>query len=375
MRSKFEIFWYFHKVFFIIFIVTFLHGLGKLFAEPNYWKFIILPGVIFCLELTIDIYRFFNYKAKIVSVKTVETDVIELIVNKPKLFQNRPGQYSRINIPEISFLQYHPITIASGSHHPNLVFYISTVGNWTKSLLKIAKQFKENPEIKVKSLDNEIDFNVLKNKTHYLFYQQKPIENVMLRPYCRLDGPLGAPCENFEKYKKLIFIAGGIGITPFTSILYSMINDLKFNRELNFESIHLIWVVRQFSSAKWIIHLIKRIFNEDIKNIFKINLYITNTDQKSDLRSFFLWHGIELLKTQNKGKISGYCDNINWGRPNWQDVFKSKRYFFEINKSDNSKENIGVFVCANYLICKDVLINSRQFSGEGIEFEFYKEHF
>jgi hypothetical protein len=42
----------------------------------------------------------------------------------------------------------------------------------------------------------------------------------------------------------------------------------------------------------------------------KFNLIFTCTQQKYDFRSFFLWHGLELLKAKRPEEISDYCDNI-----------------------------------------------------------------
>jgi NAD(P)H-flavin reductase len=50
-----------------------------------------------------------------------------------------------------------------------------------------------------------------------------------------IDGPYGAPAQNYKKYDILLLIGLGIGATPFISILKDLLNNLKSN-EVNFFS-------------------------------------------------------------------------------------------------------------------------------------------
>ena len=127
------------------------------------------------------------------------------------------------------------------------MFYISCVGSWTKNLQKIGKKFNFKPQVDIKSSSLEKNFNDLKKKTHFIYYEEKPIENIMINPYCIIDGPLWSTCEGYAKYKHLLLVAAGIGGTPFASILYSLLNDIKLNKNLNYEQIEFCWVVKNFS--------------------------------------------------------------------------------------------------------------------------------
>jgi hypothetical protein len=147
---------------------------------------------------------------------------------------------------------------------------------------------------------------------------------------------------------------------------------MKENIEIAYEEVHFIWTIRNIQSAFWLIQLIKRILLQDKKKVFKMSLYITSTSQKNDLSSFFLWHGLELLKEQKPDKVSNYCENVYWGRPNFKKILETKRIQFE-SKSSNNK--IGVFVCANYPVSRDVLIACRLSSKECSNFIFHKENF
>jgi len=378
VKKNFELFWYSHKIYYVIFITMFFHGLSRLLSNPNYWKFIVGPLFIFTFEKIIDIFIYISNKSKIISIKILDGGVIEFIVTKQRWFNNKPGQYAKINIPDLSNFQYHPFTIASGSHHPNLVFYISPVGNWTKQLGVIGRNFcHENLtelEKKASFERSKTELRILKKNTNILYYQQHPIKNMMINPYCYIDGPLGAPSQRVEKFNKLILIAGGIGATPFSSILFTLLFDIKHSNKIKYEEIHFIWVVRNIKSTLWMINLIKRVVAEETNKIFKFSLYITYNEKLEDLRSFFLWHGLELLNHNKTENVLSPCqyEHIHLGRPNFQDLLLNKRFALEKN---NTPSNIGVFVCANYSICNDVFTACNQVSTQETKFIFHKENF
>jgi hypothetical protein len=46
-------------------------------------------------------------------------------------------------------------------------------------------------------------------------------------PKLCIDGPYGAPAQDFRKYDVLLLVGLGIGATPFISILKDMLNNIK----------------------------------------------------------------------------------------------------------------------------------------------------
>jgi NAD(P)H-flavin reductase len=46
-------------------------------------------------------------------------------------------------------------------------------------------------------------------------------------PRLRIDGPYGAPAQDYKKYDVLLLVGLGIGATPFISVLKDMLNNLK----------------------------------------------------------------------------------------------------------------------------------------------------
>lgn len=68
-----------------------------------------------------------------------------------------------------------------------------------------------------------------------------------------MDGPYGAPAQDFRNYDVLLLVGLGIGATPFVSILRDLLNNIKIADELmvtfltfNFASSLLFFSVTAF---------------------------------------------------------------------------------------------------------------------------------
>lgn len=116
--------------------------------------------------------------------------------------------------------------------------------------------------------------------------------------------------------------------------------------------------------------LLQEILHVDTNKQLDIHFIFTGSQQKYDVRSFFLWQGLELLKKEKKELVSKYCGNIYWGRPDWKQMFLSKR-----RSMADIKDRVGVFACANYTMCKDIYVACQKYSGDGLIFEFNQENF
>jgi len=45
-------------------------------------------------------------------------------------------------------------------------------------------------------------------------------------PKLKIDGPYGAPAQDYKKYDVLLLVGLGIGATPFISILKDLLNNI-----------------------------------------------------------------------------------------------------------------------------------------------------
>ncbi len=111
-----------------------------------------------------------------------------------RIFSAGQFAYLRIHVPGLEG-EWHPFTISSAPHEGEIQFTIKVVGDWTMRLYDAA-EFFPGPDGK-RAWKASLDFP----------YGKFTLENMMPRK---------------EKNGPLVFIAGGIGINPFLSMLASL---------------------------------------------------------------------------------------------------------------------------------------------------------
>ena len=60
-------------------------------------------------------------------------------------------------------------------------------------------------------------------------------------PKVFIDGPYGAPAQNYKKYDILLLIGLGIGATPFISILKDLLNNIKSSEVNRAQILHIFY--------------------------------------------------------------------------------------------------------------------------------------
>ncbi|KAI0565211.1 Ferredoxin-NADP reductase (FNR) nucleotide-binding [Gracilaria domingensis] len=162
-----------------------IHGMHR--GSLNSWKWVIGPVVIYVLDV---IFRSLKQKRSFLLVSKHAAafqgpDVLK--IRLPRVFHFEAGQYAELKVPLISHWQWHPFTIASAPHEPEMVFYIKAVGDWTISLYQLFGE-RINGE-------NREDIEV------------------------HIRGPYGAPAQHVGQFERVILVGGGVGATPFCSIV------------------------------------------------------------------------------------------------------------------------------------------------------------
>ena len=107
--------------------------------------------------------------------------------------------------------EYHPFTIASAPHEENLSMYIRAVGPFTKNLRRV------------------YDCTTLAGRPYPKLY---------------LDGPYGEGHQDWLKFEVSVLVGGGIGITPFASILKDIAFRTKINAPITCQRVYFLWVTR-----------------------------------------------------------------------------------------------------------------------------------
>jgi len=147
-----------------------------------------------------------------------------------------------INIPEVSKFEWHPISFSSAPNDPSFMFYVKTLGSWSRSL------------------------NALNGK----------------KPTIRIDGPYGKLTHDIDNYDVILLCCGGIGVTPMLSVL----RDLNYkisSRDLDVKKIYLFWTMRDPSLYYALGDSLNDILNGPVSNCFNISVWITQPGVTSPL--------------------------------------------------------------------------------------------
>ena len=206
-RYMFELFYYLHILFAVAFIIcTYFHS-G--WMVPSFA--VATMGVDWFIR-SVFMARF-RYP-KNANIKVMTETVVELTFPKGDIFQYNPGQYIYISIPEISCFQWHPFSIVSSPNEPTVKLLIRKLGNWTTALHDLAKTKSAIPFL---------------------------IEG----PYGNLSVDLLA---HDRKYRHVMLIGGGIGVTPMESIYDHLVGEMVAGRQ-ELRRIKFVWVEREVTFA------------------------------------------------------------------------------------------------------------------------------
>ncbi|HQB60984.1 MAG TPA: FAD-binding oxidoreductase, partial [Spirochaetota bacterium] len=182
-KINFTIWIIFHRLTIVFYFLSFIHitYFAVLTSSYLYAKIIIYFGVcIFLLGVIIRIFLFFiKRKIKSVVVENIKEtgDTYSLKVKKPENFSFNAGQFCFISFNVKGMRKPHPFTISSSPQDEFLQFTIKSLGKFTSR-----------------------------------------IKDIKIGETIIIDGPYGVFTY---KRKNSVFIAGGVGITPFKSFISS----------------------------------------------------------------------------------------------------------------------------------------------------------
>nr|XP_021521314.1 NADPH oxidase 4 isoform X2 [Aotus nancymaae] len=275
---------------------------------PQTWLWISGPLCLYCAE---RLYRYIrsNKPVTIISVISHPSDVMEIRMVKEN-FKARPGQCPTE-------------TKATFGVH------LKIVGDWTERFRDLL--------LPPSSQDSEI----------LPFIQSRNY------PKLYIDGPFGSPFEESLNYEVSLCVAGGIGVTPFASILNTLLDDWK---PYKLRRLYFIWVCRDIQSFCWFADLLcvlhNKFWQENRPDYVNIQLYLSRTD------------GIQIIGE----KYHILNSRLFIGRPRWKLLFE------EIAKCNRGK-TVGVFCCGPNSLSKTLHKLSNQNNSYGTRFEYNKESF
>ena len=212
-RYTFRAFWVTHHWYVMFYILTFLHGSGRLVQDPLFGNFFLGPGIIYAIDLLISVGR---RKAEVTVVRSeiLPSLVVGVYFKRPVTFDYKAGQWVKIASAALNPGEFHSFTISSAPHEEYLSLHIRAVGPWT-----------------------------------YNFRDHYDPANLHGQSYPKLylDGPFGEGHQDWNRYEVAILVGGGIGVTPFASILKELVHRFNIGARIECKKVHLVFVVVFFA--------------------------------------------------------------------------------------------------------------------------------
>merc|ERR1739848_592123 len=200
-----------------------------------------------------------------------------------------------------------------------------------------------------------------------------------------IDGPFGAPSSNIFRAEHAVLIGTGIGVTPFASILQSIMHrywqvkrqcpqcqfqwsdEISSTLNYHLKKVDFFWINRDQKSFEWFVKLLSQLEIEQseqdgvMSRFLDMHMYVTSALQRTDMKAVGLQLALDLLHEKEKRDlVTGLKSRTNAGRPNWNKVFTKIK--------EQRKGKVTVFFCGNTSLGRTLKLKAEEFG-----FKFKKE--
>uniref|UniRef100_A0A8C7NTD4 NAD(P)H oxidase (H2O2-forming) n=1 Tax=Oncorhynchus mykiss TaxID=8022 RepID=A0A8C7NTD4_ONCMY len=315
-RISFRGFWLTHYLYVVVYILVIIHGSFALLQEPRFHIYLIPPGLLFLLDKLISLNRK-KVEIPVVNATLLPSEVTYLEFKRPQGFVYRSGQWVRVACLALGTDEYHPFTLTSAPHEETLSLHIRAIGPWTSHLREA--------------------------------YAPNNLEQLRTYPKLYLDGPFGEGHQEWTNFEVSVLVGGGIGVTPFASILKDLVFKSSVKFKIQCKKIYFIWVTRTQRQFEWVSDIIREVEGQDRMDLVSVHIYITQLAEKFDLRTTMLYVcERHFQKVWNRSLFTGLRSVTHFGRPPFASFFSSLQEVHpEVGK-------IGVFSCGPPGLTKNV---------------------
>jgi len=281
--GRFELFHITHLSYFAIVPLLFLHG-------PNFWMWGTLPWVWYAGERLVRLRRS-GSRVRVLSATPLTSGVTRLSLERPLWFPYNPCDYVFVRVPAVARHEWHPFTLTSAPQDDSrITVHIRQGGNWTSALAKRVP-------------------DILREGQEVIAY---------------VDGPYGTPSRHILDAPHAVAIAGGIGVTPFASVLQSLLSNAQdpdaprpVLRKLRF-----VWLNRDQHSFEWFRDLLAELERRDCHGLLDIHTFMTGG--RADMAGGILDFAQYVLGRESHGDlVTGLRAHTHMGAPDFDRLLET----------------------------------------------------
>nr|XP_048315698.1 dual oxidase 2 isoform X2 [Myodes glareolus] len=315
-RHSFRGFWLTHHLYVVLYALLIIHGSYALIQLPSFHIYFLVPAIIYGADKLVSLSRK-KVEISVVKAELLPSGVTYLQFQRPQAFEYKSGQWVRIACLGLGTNEYHPFTLTSAPHEDTLSLHIRAVGPWTTRLREI--------------------------------YSSRVGDIYARYPKLYLDGPFGEGHQEWHKFEVSVLVGGGIGVTPFASILKDLVFKSSLGSQMLCKKIYFIWVTRTQRQFEWLADIIREVEENDHQDLVSVHIYITQLAEKFDLRTTMLYIcERHFQKVLNRSLFTGLRSVTHFGRPPFELFFSS------LQEVHPEVRKIGVFSCGPPGMTKNV---------------------
>ncbi|KAL7305239.1 hypothetical protein TKK_0002624 [Trichogramma kaykai] len=234
-KKAYKYFWRTHMLYVLLYLLCLVHGIGRLTSSPTFWTFFIVPGTIFIFDKLLSV-RTMSQPLEILATEILPSDVIMIKFFRPPNLRYLSGQWVRLACADFNPREFHAFTLTSAPHEDFLSCHIKAQGPWTWKLRDYFDSCNFNTDVG----------------------EPKP-------KYVYIDGPFGGGNQDWYKFEVAVLIGGGIGVTPYASVLKDLVHNSSTNRFTGFacKKVYFIWVCSSHKHFEWFIDVLREVEMDD----------------------------------------------------------------------------------------------------------------
>ncbi|MEZ4394933.1 MAG: EF-hand domain-containing protein [Polyangiales bacterium] len=276
---RFELFYFSHALYALWFVLAFAHA-------PSMLRWVAVGLVGFAIEQLLRVRRS-GRAAEVVSAEALRSGVVRLDLRRPEGFTFAAGDYVFLRIPEVAAHEWHPFTLSSAPERPLLTVHVRALGNWTSALRERVERMESS------GLRGGLTAHV--------------------------DGPYGSPTAHLFRARHAVLIGAGIGVTPFASVLESLVARRAAGAPQALEKGYFFWLNRDQYAFEWFAELLAEVERRDTDGVLDIHLYMTGGREGATALGLELARAVQ-FEQGRRDLVTGLRSQTHMGPPDWDEA-------------------------------------------------------